>query len=289
MSLGKQLLSILALFLLPSAGFAVEVRQLHAWRTELERIYHDSRLPPKKPFAEECPPSLIEQLVARDLLKERVLAQVYRVEVTEEMLQEEARRIDRSTRDAAKLARIKAALGRDGSGYLPTVVRPIVVERMLRVHFYQDKTLHAAERAKAMAARRQLAEGGKPDGLEELTWQLGSRPEDDASTNQSLLPPAGMPLSPEHFKKSQAQAALTQGGGSRKTEESKHYFDDLGPELGGVLKKHLQKAGDLSPIVESPAGFGIYQVLEITDAHWKVAVLFIPRQAYEDWLASQGA
>jgi hypothetical protein len=79
------------------------------------------------------------------------------------------------------------------------------------------------------------------------------------------------------------------GGAGQEPKDTNHYFSDLDPELAAVLKKHLQKSGDVSPIIEATSGFSIYQAMEITADQWNVSSVFISRRSYDDWLASQAS
>jgi hypothetical protein len=286
---GKQMILAFALSLLPMPLMAspAETEQLCQWRAKLERIYHDSRLPPKKPFDQEFPPPVIQNLVAADLHKERVLEKVYGIKVTQEMLEEEIRRIEKDTKDAGTLARIKTTLGPDGQGFTETVVRPIIVERLLRLKFYQDKVIHAAEQEKAISSRRSMEAGNKIAGTEEQTWLLGVRPAEASAPAANIPPNTANSSAPSYTNQATAQIAQVMGGAGQEPKNTNHYFSDLDPELAAVLKTHLQKSGDISPIIEATSGFSIYQAMEITADHWKVQSVFIPRISYDDWLASQ--
>ena len=289
MSHGKQLILALAISLLPLPLMAspAEVEQLCQWRAKLEQIYHDSRLPPKKPYDEEFPPPVIQNLVAADLHKERVLEKVYGIKVTQEMLEEEIRRIEKDTKDAGTLIRIKTTLGPDGQGFAETVARPIIVERLLRLKFYQDKVIHAAEREKAISSSRSMEAGNKIEGTEEQTWLLGVRPAEASAPAANIPPSTANSSAPSYTNQSTAQLAQVMGGAGQEPKDTNHYFIDLDPELAAVLKKHLQKSGDVSPIIEATSGFSIYQAMEITADQWNVSSVFISRRSYDDWLASQ--
>lgn len=235
----------------------------HRARADLSRV--TTAL--KKLFIEEFPPSKIQQLVAVVPYKGRALARDYEVKVMEEMLQEKAHWIELGTQDAPKLAQIIATLGRDGNGYLAKVVKPIIVERLLRVNFYQDRVLHAVERGKAISTRSELVKGNKYDEVEELILHLSPSIADATACTTTELPVAEPSSSWGNTNKAEAQMTLVLDGANQKTKEPKHYFSDLDPELAEVLKKHLQKPGDVSPIVESPSGFRIYQVGEMINVH----------------------
>lgn len=291
MSHGKHLILAFALSLLPLPLVAspAQTEQLCQWRAKLERIYHDSRLPPKNPFDEEFPPHVIRNLVAADHHKERVLEKVYGLTVTREMLEEEIRRIEKDTKDAGTLAQIKTTLGSNGPGFAETVARPIIVERLLRLKFYQDKVIHAAEREKAISSRRGMEAGNKIEGTEEQTWLLGVRPAEASAPAAKIPPSAANSSALSYTNQATAQLAQVMGGAGQEPKDTNHYFGDLDPELAAILKKHLQKSGDVSPIIEATSGFSIYQAKEITVDQWNVSCVFISRRSYDDWLASQAS
>ena len=286
----QQIIALLLTILpLPLLAMPEDVTQLCQWRSKLERIYHDSRLPPKKSFDEEFPPVVIQNLVAADLHKEWVLEKLYSAKVPQEMLKEEIQRIERDTKDAAALTRIKTSLGPDELGFAETVAKPIIVERLLRLKFYQDKAIHAAEREKAIFSRRSLEADKKLVGTEVQTWLLGDRPIEASATTPNIQPSTANSSAPSYSNQATAQLAQVIGGAGQEQKDTKQYFSDLDPELAAVLKKHLEKPGDVSPIIESTSGFSIYQAREMTADHWKVEVVFIPRISYDDWIKSQAA
>lgn len=289
MSHSKQIIHAFLLCLLSPLLMAspAGTDQLYQWRSKLERIYHDSRLPPKKSFDEEFSSVVIQNLVAADIHKERVLEKLYAVKVTQEMLKEEIQRIERDTKDAATLTRIKTTLGPDGQGFAETVAKPIIVERLLRLKFYQDTVIHAKEREKAISIRRNMELCNQIKEKEVQTWLLGERPA-EATSPAAIIPPSTANSSaPSYTNQATAQLAQVIGGAGQEPKDTKEYFSDLNPELAAVLKKHLEKPGDVSPIIETTSGFRIYQAREMTAFHWKVESVFIPRISYDDWLKSQ--
>jgi hypothetical protein len=165
-------------------------------RTYIERVYYEHRLGNKPPFEESLPPSLIEELVRKDLRKEAALGQAYGVEITPEMLEAEVQRINTTTRAPEMLEEIKTALGDDPVRFANALAKPFLVERMLRERFENDDAAHAARRRETEAVRerllaarrdgtpvtdlRTLIEDRHTNQVAETTWQLGARP---AGTN----------------------------------------------------------------------------------------------------------
>ena len=69
--------------------------------------------------------------------------------------------------------------------------------------------------------------------------------------------------------------------------DRKAYFDDLPAELQRVLRVQLRKAGDVSAVIEMPAGFLLYLATEKTDEKLSVETLSVLKRSYEEWLAEQ--
>ena len=168
-----------ALLLLVGRGAGGDFAAQCADRTAIERVYHEHRTGTKPPFEQAMPRELIEQLTRQDRHKEAVLGKVYGVEITPAMVEAEVRRIDATTRAPEMLAEIKHALGDDPARFARAMARPIVVERELRRRFDNDDALHAAQRREAEQAREKLLAKQAVEGMQEVTWQLTPRPEDD--------------------------------------------------------------------------------------------------------------
>lgn len=135
---------------------ADDLSALVADRAAVERVYFTHRLGQHGTFEQSLPAAVLESLVKSDLNKEAVLENVYRVSVTDEMVEAEVRRIDSTTRAPAVLAELKAALDNDPVRFARTVARPIVVDRVLRERFVDDESLHATQREQVEQARAQL-------------------------------------------------------------------------------------------------------------------------------------
>jgi hypothetical protein len=215
------------------------------------------------------PPSLVEKLVREDLHKEAVLKKIYSVEITPAMLSAEIQRINTSTRAADILAELKAALGNETNRFACTVVKPVIVDRILRDKFDNDDTLHAAQRRQAESVRAELLAAKlnhiEPDKLvpmfkqlssnhvTEITWHLGKPP--DERLDNDLKP--------------------------------KFYFQELPPDLQQVLRVQLRQPGDISAVIETPANFQLYVCETNTPTTLSTATLSIPKRSYEQWLAEQ--
>jgi hypothetical protein len=284
----KQITLALIGSLCTSAAVAADLDTLCQWRAGTERVSYERRLGIKQPFGEVFTAEKLEQVVAKDLHKEAVLQRAYGVQITEEMLAAEVSRINRATQAPDVLAALKEALGHSDEAFALTVAKPIVVERLLRQQFTLDNKLHATERDAVKAARQHLLSGESVDGLQESVWQLGERPEDATAPQAAVPPTQAKAKSSIYSNDATAQVAqvLTPSG---QQDDSQHllYFENLPADLQKVLKLQLKQAGDVTSVIETPAGYLIYVAREISADSLTVATLTIQRRSYEEWLSQQ--
>jgi hypothetical protein len=301
-------LGLLALLGWSWTALAADLPSLCADRTAIERVYYAHRLGTKPPFEQAMPPALVERLVRQDLHKEAVLSQTYGVTVTPAMLAAEVQRINTTTRAPDVLAELKHALGDNPARFARSMARPILVERELHARFQNDDGLHAQQRRAAEAARNRLLalsrHGGAPSGatadtvlketkvgqVNDATWQLTPRPADDAPAAPATPPVPTQASAHSGSYAIEATAQLAQvlaSPGPAAPGSEKFYFEDLDPELQAVLRAQLQKAGDVSAVIETPGGFLIFVAREKNAAFLRVASLSIPKRSYDDWLAEQ--
>lgn len=276
-----------------SVAGADDFAALCAGRAAVEHVYYNHRLGTKPPFEQTMPPTLTEKLVREDLHKERILEEVYGVEITPAMLAAEVQRINATTRAPDVLAELKAALGNDTHRFAQTVAKPIVVERILRDKFDNDDTLHAPQRQQAESIRTELLttkkNAARPDQLLRLLRQLGSNQVSE-TTWQLDKPPEELQDASKELMEAQkrfgpnAQILSSPHDAGR---EPKFYFDDLPPELQQVLRVQLRQAGDVSAVIETSGGFLLYLCKEKTPAVLTAETLSIPKRSYEQWLAEQ--
>ena len=282
--------------------FADDVAPLRADRTAIERVYHEHRTGTKKSFEETMPPAKIEQMVKLDAHKEAVLRNVYQVEVTPAMVDAEVKRIDATTRAPEMLAEIKHALGDDPARFARSMARSIVVERTLRARFENDDKLHAPQRRQADAARN-AAMAAKPLGtaaqqealksfgeVHATIWKLGPRPADAAPPAPASPPPPTKATATGGIYSVEATARVAQPLSSPEAEEAGGrdlYFDDLDPELRKVLAAQLKQAGDVSAVIEMPAGFVVFTLTAVTPESLSAVSLSLPKRNYDEWLNQQ--
>lgn len=284
-------IALLILLASVCAGFADDFRSLCADRIAIERVYYNHRLGQKPPFEQVLPPATVEKLVRQDLRNEAALKNVYGVEITPAMLDAERQRINSTTRAPETLTELKAALGNDPARFANVLAKPILVERLLRAKFDNDDALHAPQRRETeqvrnelMAARQNGADGTKllallrhahSNAVTEVTWQLTARP---AETN---APDA------DEIKRRFGSNAQILSPPPADGKAAQIYFEDLPVELQAVLRVQLRQPGDVSAVIETPAGFLLYVTKEKTAASMTVACLSLPKRSYEQWLAEQ--
>jgi len=272
------------------AAFASDFRSLCADRSAIERVYYNHRLGQKPPFEQTLPQATVEMLVRQDLWKEAALKNVYGVEITPAMLDAERQRIDSTTRAPETLAELKAALGNDPARFANALARPMVVERLLRNKFENDDALHNQQRQEMerarndlIAARKDGADGRKlvallnrshSNDVTEVTWQVTARPGETNAPDADEI---------KHRFGPDAQILSPQPDGNA----AKVYFEDLPVELQRVLRLQLREAGDVSAVIEIPAGFLLYVAKEKNAASLSVARLSLPKRNYEQWLEEQ--
>jgi hypothetical protein len=218
------------------------------------------------------------------------------------------------------LAEIKAALGKDAGRFARSMARPIVVERSLRARFENDDKLHASQRRSSEQAREAGLAAAK-DGVEaqiaalrankagsfnEVTWQLQGNAERGTARPEAIDPHLSRtPPSRRNAENSapppQTKAVAKSGAYSieataqiaqpltpfSEERDRKFYFEDLDPELQKVLNAQLQKAGDVSAVIETPAAFLVFIAKEKAATALNACSLSISKRSYEEWLAQQ--
>lgn len=271
---------------LAASAFGAEMDALVADRAAIERVYHDRRTGTKPPFEEAMPGSLIRRHVETDERKAAVLQRMYGVEVSAEMIAAEVRRIDATTRAPEMLAELKRALGGDKERFARSMARPIIVERELRSRFDNDARLHASQRARADEARAQFLAGAKVPGANPVTWQLGPRPA-VTPPPQPAGPVSGRNSSGAYTNEATVQISVPLAAPASAHGEERLYFEDIEPELRGVLRAQLRKAGDVSALVESSGAFVVFRATEVTERTISAEVVSISKRNFEQWLAEQ--
>ena len=261
--------SFACLFFLALPAFAASVGELVDDRLAVERVYFAKQVGAKAPFEQAVSRSVIERRVQQELLKERVLKNVYRLEITPKLVADEVARIERSTMAGDMLAQIKLSLGNNAERFARSVAKPLVVDRVLRARFEADAAQQAGKRQEAEALRAQLL-AAKPEeraaslkgrsDVREVTWQLGAKPK--ATELASARPSLGTGL-------------------------PQQYFSDLHADMQKVLAAQLQKSDDVSAVFGSDQSFAIYLATSRTAEALTVQAVELPHLTFDDWLTAQ--
>ena len=280
------------------------VAALCADRLAVERVYHRHRTGTKLPFEQAMPPEMVGKLVRADQKKEAVLERVYQLKVTPEMVAEEWKRIEDTTRSRETLDEIKAALGNDPKKIAATFVRPIVVERLLHDKFDNDEALHAprrkvAEEARALAlaepkrdpAARLAILQAAPEGeaKPEVTWSLLEKPAEKPASVPMVAPTPVESKSGAYTNQATARVAPDGAPPAENRPEHRLYITDLPPDLRKVLLVQLVRPGDVSAVIDGPGAFQVFLARERTAQALTASVLSIRKQTYEAWLNDQPA
>lgn len=261
-------IGITALLLAVAApSFAASVGELVDERLAVERVYYAKQVGAKVPFEQAVTRSVIERRVQQELLKERVLKNVYRLEITPKLVAEEVARIERSTMAGDMLAQIKLSLANNPERFARSVAKPLVVDRVLRARFEADASQQAGKRAEAEKLRAQLL-AAKPEeraallksrtDVRPITWQLGAKPKAEVASAR----PASL-------------------GAERQ------YFSDLHADMQKVLAAQLQQPGDVSAVFGSDDAFALYVATSRTAEALAVQAVEISRLSFDDWLTAQ--
>lgn len=289
-------LAIVFLTMFTAGGAPADFASICRDRTAVERVYYDHRLGDKPAFEMALPVALIERLVRDDLRRECVLKKVYGVEITQQQIETEVRRINATTRAPEVLAALKTALGNDPTRFARTVAKPLVVERELRNRFDNDESLNRAQRCAVEAVREQVLaakQRGEPVGalwailhqsdsnrVSETTWRLHARP-----LQKTAESPDPRFLEPQNRSGRNVEAISScqnQGNGGEL------YFDDLPRALQTVLRSQLRQSGDISAVIELPGEITLFLAKEKSVESVTVTALSMPTKNYEEWLREQG-
>ena len=100
--------TLLLFLLMALSAWSEDFAALCADRTAVERVYYNHRTGTKPPFEQALPRATLERFVRDDLKKEAVLARTYSVNITDEMVAAEVRRIEEFRQK--KIIAAKAAL-----------------------------------------------------------------------------------------------------------------------------------------------------------------------------------
>lgn len=252
--------------LLTPGASAASVSELIDDRVAVERVYYARQLGTKPAFEAAMPRAAIERKVQQELLKESVLKSVYGIEISPAMVQQEVERIQKTSLAPEALKQLQTALGNDPERFARAVVRPLVVDRVLRERFAADAAAQTKQRQAAEALRAELL-AAKPEARAALLNQRG-----DVRPVKWLL---GAPP-PAREKTRRASAAPAPRDA---------YFAELHPQMQRVLDAQLQQPGDVSAVFGSDAHFAVYVATGRSADALSVLAIEIPCLTFDAWLA----
>jgi hypothetical protein len=266
----RLLFAFIMLPLICIAAHSATLDELIADRAAIERVYHSHRIGATQPFETALPADALQRLVEKDLAREEALRSRYGIEISTNQIAAEVARINKTTKAPKTLAEIKAALGNDLVRFDRSFVKPILVERLLRLRFENDDALHAPVRRECEMARTNLlvAKSNGTTVAQMVADLKKTHANAVAETTWSLAPhPA------EHH-------AASVGSVTR-------YFDELPPQLRQVLAAQLLAPGDFSAVIETSEQFLLFVAEEKNDQSLTTACLALPKQDCDSWLAAQ--
>jgi N-acetylneuraminic acid mutarotase len=109
----------------------------------IERVYYAHQIGATKPFEQAVPPSVIETKVTNYLKASVALETFWRTPASEEMMVSEWERIKKNSRLPSRLEELESALGHDRVLILECLVRPVVVDRLIRSFAPSDENAQA--------------------------------------------------------------------------------------------------------------------------------------------------
>lgn len=112
----------------------------------IERVYYAHQIGTRKPFEAAVARGVLEAKVRRYLAQSVALETLWRTPITADALRRELERMASNTRMPERLRQLYAALNHDPVLIEECLVRPALVDRLVRSFFAQDERLHAEAR-----------------------------------------------------------------------------------------------------------------------------------------------
>jgi hypothetical protein len=122
---------------LPSEfGLTLDDR-IHA-QEAIERVYEEHRIGGRRSFEDRVPRAVVEEKVYRYLKRSEALTRYWGVSADAQALRDEARRIVSRSRAPRRLIELFDALGNDPVLIQECLVRPVLIDRLIRRQFESD-------------------------------------------------------------------------------------------------------------------------------------------------------
>lgn len=237
----------------PSPTPAVDADYL-ACRTAIERVYYSQR-EDAPPFEQVFTPEVMQKRVAEELLKERLLAEVFNQRVSEDELSMELARIHQSTQAPQVLAELEAALGNDPARIRTCLVKPILVDRFLREAYANNMALHQAEYDEASRLRQRVLAG---ESMQAVGGDRYSALIYDANARPLAEPPE--PGTPQVVP-----------------------LSALEPEIKQVIEEQLQQPGDVSQVIVGRDDFKLLRLTDRRPDRIALELILVPKRPFDDW------
>jgi hypothetical protein len=211
-------------------------------------------------------------LALLQLIEEALMAEVgrkYGVVVSEEMLTEDAERVQETSRDPETLARIRAVFDDDETAYQRLVLAPILINQLLHARFSLGHDIQAEPlaRAKELLAAAQLDPASMPD----LAEYYGGEYSQLQIINGRLSSSEGLPED------------VTSPG----LEQYNLEFPDYDQQFFELVVVGLE-AGDFYPeVVEDRSRFMVVRSLSRNGEDVMLETITIPKMAFDPWFQTQ--
>jgi hypothetical protein len=221
-----------------------------------------------EPFDKVYPRDLFIIRVRRQMDEERLLKSRYGLSITAEMLADEFRRIEVTTKDEEQWNMVKSVLGNNRQFIEEIFCRPLLSTRLLRAKFDLDREIHAERHQKARKARASFL--SKKKRVPDATVVHLSREGKSGPTTDEML---------DHSR-SEAQGPRVLSPQPQKAETTVHLVE---PEVSQILEKQLRSRGDVSTILEHRDRFVVYRAVEIRNDRWIVEAVVVPKVDFDRW------
>ncbi|HUF37037.1 MAG TPA: hypothetical protein VMN57_00810, partial [Anaerolineales bacterium] len=151
-------------------------------RNDIEQVYWEAM---EWPAANPGPKPTLDQVLSAEAVENQVtdtlagtvaLAERWGINVTPAMLQAELDRMSAGTRSPERLQTLFAALDHDPAAVAECLVRPVLVDRLLKLKFGEDPEIHSGTRQTATAALSGVTGAAQLAALpnaETLAWEIG--------------------------------------------------------------------------------------------------------------------
>jgi N-acetylneuraminic acid mutarotase len=256
----------------PAVAQALTLDDRLACRTAIEQVYWQAtdwpaaNPQPKPALDAVLSQAQIESQVRDTLAQSVALQEQWGLAVTAEMLQAELDRMAAYSQSPDRLADLFSALGNDPAAIAECLVRPALVDRLIRQQYGLDSSIHTATRAAAESALDGLATAAHLATLpnaETVSWTLT---EELLAESQPV--PAGT-------------VALEQGAFNARLDEARQAFN-LAPDA--ALPLNLA-----SPLNENAGRFYALAITESTAEHLTIVYAIWNKQPFESWWLANAA